>query len=238
MAVTTNGFKGVSSWQVGFLIPSLPAETPPPYNWEMGEISATSALLKTERIAFESLWQDVNLEVSAGETAHVVGRNGSGKTTLLQVLSGLLPPSAGTVFWGQENIEDCPDEYRGDLMYVGHRDGIRGDMTPLENLRFAAASHCGAPLRAPEEALSLAGLSDARGFCRDLSAGQRRRTALARLLLNRARVWLLDEPQSSLDEDGRRMLDGMLDAHLHDGGCTVIATHGVPARSARVVRLN
>ena len=155
----------------------------------------------------------------------ITGGNGAGKTTLIRVLCGLSPPDDGEILWRRQSIYTAADDYRADLLYVGHRDGVKNELTPLENLSFAAALHDSPSLLTPEAALQKVGLDDIDKPCGKLSAGQKRRTALARLLLNRATIWFLDEPLTALDDEGRRILGDIVEVHLSNGGAAVIATH-------------
>jgi len=175
-------------------------------------------MLAVDRVQFERFYrpvfEPVSFEVGAGGLLLVTGANGSGKTTLIRLLAGLLQPDDGTIRNEAENTA-----------YVGHQLAVKEDLTVLENLRFTQRFAGGACL--PEEALFRLGLGRARDQeARSLSAGQRKRCALARLLMVGASLWLLDEPYSNLDHEGMRLVDGLLDAHLQVGGACVMSTHG------------
>jgi heme exporter protein A len=178
------------------------------------------AIWRGGRCLFESL--DFTLEPSA--LALLVGPNGAGKTTLLRVLAGLAEPSSGAVtFDGQHVTRLLPEQRRG-IAYRGHLDGLKKDLTVLENLRFHSAIWGGtADEHAVLRELKLEGAADTRA--RYLSAGQRRRAALATLRTANARLWILDEPMTNLDTDGRATVVAWVDAHLAGGGSAVIATH-------------
>ena len=154
----------------------------------------------------------VSFRVAAGDALVVVGRNGAGKSTLLRVLAGLLRLDGGTLDWA------LPEERR--VAYLGHADAVKPGLTARENLRFAAA---GQPPDAALAAFGLAGLADLPA--RMLSAGQRRRLALARLPLSGAVVWLLDEPTLGLDTASLALLAGALADHRRAGGAVIAATH-------------
>lgn len=174
----------------------------------------------------EPVFVPLDFEVHAGEVLLVTGDNGAGKTTLLRVLAGLLPPSSGHVSWVGEPGPPPPAQ----LVYLGHLHAHKFDLTTLENLRFAAGLHGLRPGIAPAAALAsvgLAGYDDT--LAGRLSAGQRKRLALARLLLSPALLWLLDEPYANLDRDGITLVDRMLRMHLDTGGAALVTTHGAYA---------
>ncbi len=171
------------------------------------------------------LFCDLSFSLSAGEALHVAGPNGSGKTTLLRVLAGLRSPDEGAVLWNGQPASAQPEEFRGALRFVGHQTGVKAELTPRENLQ-AAAALCGAGGSDVDAALRQLGLgAQAERLCVRLSAGQRQRVALARLLLQRAPLWLLDEPCASLDYAAQREFESMLGAHVGDGGVAVFTTH-------------
>ena len=164
----------------------------------------------------------------------VTGANGAGKTSLLKVLCGLVRPDEGRVLWQQSNIHQHAENYRQAIAYVGHKNGIKGDLTPSENLTFAVAIGHGSNIvtvgktnGVAEEALHQWGLAGVELPCRLLSAGQCRRIALARLLLVNAPLWFLDEPMTSLDSAGQQTLRNAIVTRLNAGGAVVMATHQV-----------
>lgn len=178
------------------------------------------AVWRGERCLFEGL----SFELGERQLAVIVGPNGVGKTTLLRVLAGLAPPSTGAVTWHGSPIASLPQERRAEIAYRGHLDGLKRDLTVRENLHFHAAiwgggTDIGELLRE----LKLAEAGDIR--VRNLSAGQRRRTALATLRLTAARLWVLDEPSTNLDANGRATVAEWVRRHLDGGGTAVIATH-------------
>ncbi len=172
------------------------------------------------------LFRDLDLAVTAGRMLLVEGPNGSGKTTLLRVLCGLREPEAGEVRWNGRPLRRWGPAFRAAVAYVGHAPGLKDDLTAVENLRMAAALGGHAPAMPPGEALERVGLSDrAQVRAGALSAGQRRRLGLARLLVRPAVLWVLDEPLSAVDRAGERLVAGLLAAHLAAGGLAVVTSH-------------
>jgi heme exporter protein A len=176
------------------------------------------AAFRGERLVF----RDVGFSLRAGEALLLTGPNGSGKSTLLRLMAGLLRPAAGMLRWnGEDALADLPAHARR-IGYVGHLDAIKPGLTAAENLAFAARLSGGAAA----EALGAVGLEHLADLpARMLSAGQRRRLALARLALARAALWLLDEPTVGLDSQSVERLGRLMDAHRAAGGLVVAATH-------------
>jgi heme exporter protein A len=178
------------------------------------------AVWRGERCLFEGL--DFDLEPQ--QLALLVGPNGSGKTTLLRIVAGLGLPTRGIVRWRDVAMSELATEQRAEIAYRGHVEALKRDLTVAENLRFHSALY-----RREQtfddilEELKLQKVAHMRA--RHLSAGQRRRVALAMLKLQGAKLWLLDEPTTNLDSDGRAVLVQWTRRHLADGGLVVIATH-------------
>lgn len=172
------------------------------------------------------LCRDLSFELRAGEALHVQGSNGAGKTSLIRVLAGLGRCDAGEVLWQGEPLRRSGATYRAAIGYLGHSNGVKLGLSPRENLAAA-----GALLHAPvstdlDSALVQVNLhAHADMPCGSLSMGQRRRVALARLLLAQVPLWFLDEPLASLDIAGAGLLNAMLNRHLSTGGLAVFATH-------------
>ena len=173
------------------------------------------------------LFSGLNFSLSAGTFLQAFGPNGSGKTSLLRIICGLTAPAAGEVCWDGTNIRRLGEEYVAEIAYVAHQNGVKDELDPVENLRISCGV-AGNALRKQEAhaVLERVGLSkQAHLPARLLSAGQRRRLALSRLLASRARLWILDEPLASLDEDGATLARNLISEHLSSGGVAIVATH-------------
>lgn len=184
------------------------------------------------------LFEDLSFVVPAGAALLIEGPNGSGKTSLLRVIAGLTMPESGAVTWqgGDFRAQLRTGQLR--LAYSGHALALKTELSARDNLRFfAQLSGLGARV---SEIIEFTGL----GTCADLevrllSAGQKRRAALARMLLSAADLWLLDEPQTNLDAAGRQTLEAAIRHHLEQGGTLVVAAHqSLDLGAAAVVRLN
>lgn len=179
--------------------------------------------------------QDVSFSIPAGTALLLLGPNGAGKSTLLRVLAGLKRPDAGTLHWHDEDAMADPVAHAGRVAYLGHQDAVKPGLSAIENLGLAARLS-GRDPRAALAAMDLSPLAELPA--RMLSAGQKRRLALARLLLTAAPIWLLDEPTLGLDTASVARLGGVLGAHLAAGGVIVTATHlPLPLPEARELRL-
>ncbi|MEC4750230.1 cytochrome c biogenesis heme-transporting ATPase CcmA [Methylomicrobium sp. Wu6] len=175
--------------------------------------------IRDDRVLFEEL----NFTLHAGQVLLLEGKNGSGKTSLLRILCGFREADAGQVLWLGEPIDDS--RYYADMAYVGHLDGIKKELTVLENLNVSLA--LGRPGRfSIDEALvrvHLNGYDDVPA--QSLSAGQKRRLSLARLLTTGNRLWILDEPFTSLDRAGIALIESLMREHCADGGMIVLTSH-------------
>ena len=177
----------------------------------------------------------VSFALGMGEALVVTGRNGAGKSTLLAAVAGLLRPEAGSIRATGLGESKLPES----LHLVAHRDALKGSLTAVENLQFAS-DLLASPGLTPGEALDAVGLPGAADLpVAYLSAGQRRRVALARLLVARRPLWLLDEPTLALDMAAQTMLTGLMQRHLADGGLVIAATHTpLDLPGARELRLD
>ena len=167
----------------------------------------------------------VSFRLEPGGALALLGSNGSGKSSLLRILCGLLRPAGGTLTWDNTPIDGDWPAHRSRLHYVGHLDAVKPTLSAAENLESWARFR-GAARAAPGalEALGIEELADVPG--RYLSAGQRRRLALARVVATPAPLWLLDEPTVTLDAESAGRVDNMIAAHRADGGMVIVATHG------------
>ncbi|MEQ1792603.1 MAG: cytochrome c biogenesis heme-transporting ATPase CcmA [Nitrospira sp.] len=189
------------------------------------------------------LFAGLNVTVTPGLLLAIVGENGSGKSSLLRTLCGLLPRERGVIQWNGTDIAEMRDEYTQYVTYLGHLNGIKDDLTPVENLQISARL-AGDDVAAgsAQEALQSVGLGRRAHSLstRVLSQGQKRRVALARLWLSSRKLWILDEPFAALDESGTTLLTQQLTRHLGRGGMAIVATHhaiGIAPESLRQLRL-
>jgi heme exporter protein A len=182
--------------------------------------------------------QGVSTEVRRGELLHVSGPNGTGKTTLLRVVSGLLRPEQGHVTWLGQSIVSHRTEYQATLAYAAHEPALKGDLTALENLRFSVGLKRRAKPQELRGALERTGVAACADLpARVLSAGQRRRVSLARVIAMQASVWLLDEPYANLDAAGSELVSGLLTDHVAAGGLALVVAHRELALTCNVCRL-
>jgi heme exporter protein A len=178
---------------------------------------------RSERLLFQRL----DFSLGRAQLLLVQGGNGQGKTSLLRLLTGLGRPDAGEVRWRGEPIARCRDRYHREMAYLGHTNGIKDELNPVENLRFHSALHSRAfDPGAAVATLKRLGLSRCLDLpCRALSFGQRRRVALSALLLAGASLWILDEPLTGLDTHAVALVEGLIRDHLQAGGMVVATTH-------------
>ncbi|MCG8380759.1 MAG: cytochrome c biogenesis heme-transporting ATPase CcmA [Gammaproteobacteria bacterium] len=174
----------------------------------------------------EPLFRHINIELGDGDILEVAGENGSGKTSLLRILCGLSPPDDGEVSWRGQPLCEVRNNFFLEMLYVGHQNGLKDDLTPLENLALDVL-HSEQPNEiTPAEALEKLQLRHKNHvLCRSLSAGQKRRVALARLLLKPSKLWILDEPINALDKAGRAAIKELIQQHSQEGGITIYTTH-------------
>ncbi len=181
----------------------------------------------------------VSFDAAAGQCVLLTGRNGAGKTTLLRAIAGLLDPEEGQVSWRGAPARQVRDDFHSELAYLGHEPPLKGDLTGRENLAFSVGIRRKVESAEIEAALKRTG---AHGFSdravRTLSAGQRRRIALAGVLLAQAALWLLDEPTTNLDADGQQLVSDLVAEQLARNGVVVAAIHHVlPVGESSVITL-
>ena len=189
------------------------------------------AAFRGERLVF----RDLSFTVPTGGALVLTGANGSGKSTLLRLLAGLVRPIAGRLLWdGEDALADLA-AHAARVTYVGHLDAVKPGLTAAENLAFAARMGQGS-VDGALDAMALGDLAEVPA--RYLSAGQKRRLALARLVLSAAPLWLLDEPTVGLDTASQALVGAVLTAHRARGGIVVAATHvPLPMQEAEEFRL-
>lgn len=187
-----------------------------------------------------TVFDRLSFAMAKGELMTLLGRNGSGKTTLLRALALLVRAEVGAIRWQAADIRQEPEAWRRQIAWLGHLDGLKGDFSVRENLLVAERLRGAAPaedrIDSALVAFDLPGLA-ARPV-RNLSAGQRRRAALARVLLAQAPVWLLDEPLNALDQPAQQAFHAVLQTHLDAGGLALVATHAplaLPGRSLELI---
>ena len=192
--------------------------------------------VRGERLLFSGL----DLAVGAGEWLHVRGENGSGKTSLLRMLAGLAQPAEGEIRWCGRPVSEVGQEYRSDMLFLGHHTAVKEELTALENLDLSAALD-GYELPPSDSAAALRrfGLKGREDLpVRFLSAGQKRRVLLARLVTRMAKLWVLDEPFTALDTKAVDMLSALVGEHLAAGGMAILTSHQpMPIAGGKVVQL-
>jgi heme exporter protein A len=168
----------------------------------------------------------VSFEAEAGKCVLLTGKNGAGKTTLIRAIAGLLDPEEGQVFWRGAPARASRDEFHAQLAYLGHEPPLKGDLSPRENLSYSIGIRRTITRAEIDAALTRTGaIGFANRAVRTLSAGQRRRVALAGVLLTNAVLWLLDEPTTNLDAEGQALVRELISEHLASAGLVVAAVH-------------
>lgn len=194
-------------------------------------IAENLSCIRDDRVLFEAL----SFAVKEGQVLLLEGQNGSGKTSLLRILCGFRESDEGNIYWRGETIHH---QYYNDMVYVGHLDGIKKELTVQENLRLALA--LGQPGKLSiDQALAkvaLSGYNDT--LVQALSAGQKRRLSLARLLITNNILWILDEPFTSLDKQGISLIESLMAEHCAQGGMIVMTSHhDVNLRAIDVIKI-
>ncbi|MDI1310159.1 MAG: cytochrome c biogenesis heme-transporting ATPase CcmA [Methylotenera sp.] len=197
------------------------------------------ACLRGDRLLFKN----VEFELNAGGLLYVLGENGSGKSSLLRMLCGLILPETGTVFWDKKTIKEETEGYLSNLTYIGHLNGLKDDLTALENLTMSARA-AGNDVSEDKAFAALAAIGIERCAnlpARVLSQGQKRRVTLAKLWLAKGKLWILDEPFAALDIASVSRLAAKLGEHLASGGMAILTTHQdvtIHAQSIQTLRLS
>lgn len=211
----------------------------PPISDASRDFHDRPALLEARGLAFarndEPIFGPLDFALHAGEVVLIEGDNGAGKSTLLRVLSGLLAPGSGEIRLRGEPLTLA--RLSPQVALLSHQSGLKHELTALENLRFAAGLHGQRKGISPATALAGVGL-DGYGEVptRQLSAGQKKRVALARVLLAPVALWLLDEPYANLDLDGIKLVNRLLERHANGGGAALITSHGAYAYTSGTPR--
>ncbi|ASI88623.1 MULTISPECIES: cytochrome c biogenesis heme-transporting ATPase CcmA [Vibrio] len=188
----------------------------------MLEVTKLTAI-RDDRVLFENL----SFSLQLGDLVQIEGRNGTGKTTLMRIVAGLGDKEEGEIKWNGEKIESSREDYHQSLLFLGHQTGVKRDLTAFENLKFYQSIH--APDTSTEQIFSaltqvgLAGREDVP--VAQLSAGQQRRVALARLWLSKQPLWILDEPLTAIDKQGVKVLEDLFLNHAEQGGIVLLTTH-------------
>ncbi|AKD25974.1 heme ABC exporter, ATP-binding protein CcmA [Polynucleobacter duraquae] len=193
--------------------------------------ASTTAALEARNITCvrgeRTLFSGLDLELFVGQCLHIRGENGVGKTSLLRLLTGLASPDCGEVLWYGQPIKKQESEYHSKLLFLGHRDALKEDLSAIENLRMYAAID-GITLSEQDAFASLwrfglKGREDLPVNC--LSAGQKKRVLMARMLTRRAQLWILDEPFNALDTHAVGELQALIVEHLQGNGLVVLTSH-------------
>lgn len=175
--------------------------------------------VRDERVLFSGL----NFTLTSGQVLLIEGANGTGKTSLLRILTGFRQPDAGDLFWNDEAIDDTQEFYQN-TAYIGHNNGLKDTLTAEENLRYAQA--LATKTLTIDDAMEQVGLNGYQDtLVRFMSAGQRRRLALARLLCTHKPLWILDEPFTSLDRASIKLFEKFIETHVHQGGLVMMTSH-------------
>ncbi|KKD62184.1 cytochrome C biogenesis protein CcmA [Grimontia sp. AD028] len=178
--------------------------------------------IRDERVLFE----DLSFTVSSGDLVQIEGPNGAGKTTLLRIIAGLGLAESGEVFWDGELVNKAREEFYGNLLFLGHSTGVKREMTAFENLAFYQRMHGDADEASLWDALARVGLAGREDVpAAQLSAGQNRRVALARLWISQSKLWILDEPLTAIDKQGVKVLESLFQQHVNNGGMVLFTTH-------------
>lgn len=173
----------------------------------------------------QPIFADLSFSLHEGELLLIEGENGSGKSSLLRILSGLASSSAGLVLWNDQPLESVRDDFQTELHYIGHQNGLKLGLTVLENLRLASILASSEQTQFHSVLTQLRLDTKLNTQTRFLSAGQKRRVALAKLFLFPKKLWLLDEPSTALDDNTQQLFINLLENHVQQGGMVVMSSH-------------
>lgn len=190
---------------------------------------------RDENVLFEQL----NLQLKPKQCLLIEGRNGAGKTTLLHILAGLRTADEGELYFNDIKIDSIDSEYFQNISYLGHLNGLKLELTARENLALSMALNKpkGMSIDDALEVVQLAGYQDE--LVKKFSAGMKRRTALAKLLVMKTPIWILDEPYTSLDVYGIKQIEDLMSDHIHQGGAIIMTSHHeVHLNNVDLTRLN
>ena len=173
------------------------------------------------------LFRGINFTLNPGEIIHVHGENGVGKSSLLRILCGLLQPVEGEIFWQGQLTASNPIQFKSDMGYLGHKLGLKEPLTVAENIKiFIDSKKFDGAGEIIDDVLTRMGIKHLKNhLCDTLSAGQKQRVALARLLAKKCTLWLLDEPFNSIDVGGIEVLENVIGEHIQSGGMVVLTSH-------------
>lgn len=172
----------------------------------------------------KKIFSDLGFSLFVGAALILVGSNGSGKTSLLKIIAGISKESKGKILWDGENIEDFRADFNGDLQFIGHKNFLKPELTVLENLEFYA--DLSDTKMSLASAINFFKLNDKiHEKIKNLSAGWQKRVMLAKLLACPATIWILDEPSNNLDEEGKKLLYGLIETKLENQGLVLMSTH-------------
>jgi len=174
---------------------------------------------------YRDLFKDLSFDLESGQLMLVEGENGSGKSTLLKIVSGLRQPDNGRMYWNGDEIEFASTNYAQQIVWLSHRNGVNASLTAKENIQVTA-NLSKSTLADINLILERVGLKPyANTLARKFSAGMKRRLALSRLLVNKSKLWILDEPQSALDKTGIALLEELIEQHVTNDGMVIMSSH-------------
>ena len=192
------------------------------------EFSLSVTILSLKNLSFnrneKPVFDPIDLEINEGDLVHIKGANGSGKTTLLRILVGLLQPSSGSIKYQGVDLQACLYDYFSNITYVGHNSAVKNSLTVFENLCWMSGEN--KLVDSHINTLETFGLLNQKdSLCGELSAGQKRKLALTRILHNDSKIWFLDEPMNALDSQGVSILKKAMEKHKNNQGIVVFASH-------------